>query len=555
MSLATQLFRRSREIGRFELPVERTLATTTAAANFERNRAALERVWSRAVLCLPDALPELEWIYARDGALSARHVDRQWFADCSVPRRAAERMFVNLFVAGPTAVMLAPTHAQQIRAVLNRLRSDQVLIAIIPGEFTAGVIAACEDFSDDISAGRLWLACGPDWADELTAIFERNEGISPASMMIRVPGLNADVVDAIQKPCEAILAKHGQSHKQRCELLMVKPRFPRTPATRGCVVTGTFELWNDAAELLEAAADGSPIECVRVNAAKPAVASILQFARAADGADVVVTANLGRIDRSNVVPTNVPWVTWATTRVPSFEPTAAGDLLVIADEAFRATATNAGWPSSRIRVAAEPREPVAIVPSALPAIIADHTPITTPKSIHDMSSHRVIWDAVSRELTVDPLKLTTSPTAYLHGWCDRVGVTREGFPVATVLESLIAPLFIRELAIHLQRRGVKFALWGRGWDAIDALREAWRGPITDHTTWTNALAASSAIYDVWPTSVAHPARRGGRAVIPTAGASWSGLVQRSKERFSTLATSPAPAFSFAQISAWLSDAA
>lgn len=542
------LLRRARDVGRYEFPTERTDATQAAADNFERNRAALERRWPRAAMCLPDRLPELEWLYARDGALSGRHVDRQWFGECSVPARSAERMFARLQIDSPTAILLGPTHAQQIRVVLEKLSRDQALLVVIPGEFTAGVIAACHDFTDALNAGQLWLAAGPDWEVELQAILDRNEGIAPASVMIRVPGLNSDVVDAVHKPCDLLLSKHAASQKQRVELVMAKPRLPRTPARRLCVMTGAFGLWNDAASQLNdlIASAGDRLDCVRIDTANAAQRSSLYAARAAEGSDAIVTANVGRSDRAGIVPHNVPWTSWATTRVPAFEPNAPLDTLVIADEAMRPLASRAGWPADRVRVGAEPLQDLpAASGEARVSVIADLAPIVVPKPIEDMSSHRVIWDAVERDLIDDPLRVGTSAEAYLHRWCDRVGVPRASFPTSLVVDLLVTPIFIREVTRQLVTRGAPINVWGRGWETVEAVRPMCRGGIADRGQLRVALERTTAILDLWPNAVAHPARRTGRPVLSVAGAMWHELLSSIRTASKLPATPAAQSFDLA----------
>ena len=518
------LLRRAQAVGRFEMPTERTDATTQAAANFERNKAALERSWPRAALCLPDHLPELEWLYARDGTLSARHVDRQWFGDCSVPALAAERMFATFRLDQPTAVLLAPTHGQQIRCVLDRLASDQALIVVIPGEYTAGVAMACVDFTAAITAGRLWIAAGPDWSAELQQILDRNDGIAPASMMIRVPGLNSDVVDAVFKPCETMLAKHAQAHRQRLDLLLAKQRVPHVPARRVCVVGGAFRLWNDAEDRLKSMASEAH---TLVDAANPAQRSALCLARAADGCDAIVTANMGRSDQPGVVPMSLPWQVWATTRVPAHDKSAPLDTLTVADETMRPLAVQAGWPVDRVSVASEPIDDLpALSFDARVAVLADCPTIALPAAIEEMSSHRIVWDAIERDLTTDPLRLTraASADAYVRAWCDRIGVPIASFPTALVLDALIAPLFIREVTRGLVQRGAAIEVWGRGWGEFEAVRPIWRGAIDTRSRLHDALSHTRAIVDLWPLAITHPSRRTGRVTIGTDGRSWEELL-------------------------------
>jgi hypothetical protein len=537
VSLAQAILAHPRRLSRFEFPVDGTQATTLAASNFERNRAAIERCCPRAVLGLPDLLPELEWLFARDGALSARHVDGRWFNDISVPRRAAERMLKSLAIVGTTAVLLAPTHASQVRRVLDLLPRAHALIVVIPGELAAGVIAACEDFSADITAGRLWLATGPDWNDELKAILETNVGLTPPQTMIRVPGLNTPVVEHVARPCEGFLALHAKNHKQLIALLHAKPRALRKPARRVCVVATAFSLWSDAGHLLGEAAKQSSLECVTVYASSPTQTSDLKLARSLDGCDAVVTANVGRADRPGVVPDDVPWITWATgATVPVRIAAAKGDRLVVADESVRAIARAAGWGDEEIGVATEPSycgrvgagherdvhateesQPPAMKEERRPAIVLDLKPVVIPKSIEEMSSLKLVWEIVERELIQRPLAARGGVEKFVLACADRVGVPREGFPVATFRDQLVLPTFAREVAIELARLDAEFLIFGSGWDAVPSLATRWRGAVRTAEEFAACLAATSAIIDVWPETPTHAARRVGLPLVSVWG--------------------------------------
>lgn len=512
MSLAEPLIEFSHRIGRYEYPVEQSAAFAEASRNYSANLAALEAVWPRTLLSIPETLPELEWLYARDGTLSGRYVEKRWIGGVSVPGKAAARMLGKVAVTGSSAVLLAPTHALQVRTVLDRMTRQQVLLVVIPAEQTAGTLLGCADFSVDLRAQRLWLACGPEWAEELTRILEAQDGIAPASMMIRVPGLNAATVERVLKPCEAILAQHSQMHRSQLAQIHARPRSPSRPPRRICTVAGPFELWNDAAFLLAKA----PASCssVTLESAMPTHSSALKFARAAEGCDAVVTANLGRADLPSVVPENVPWITWATTnRVARHHPSASLDRLIIADPAQREMAMNAGWPESSIFLGREPTRAPGTDSAGMPAIIADLPRPLMPRSVEEMSSQRLVWDRVEHEVAENPFCIGSSPVDYLLSVAEQIGMARVALPVELFVTELLIPCFARSLAHLLSRREVKFQVFGRGWDVVPDLGSRWRGPVETEADLENALGSTRLLIDVWPGLPVHAARRCGRPTI------------------------------------------
>jgi hypothetical protein len=514
VTLATPLIALSRRIGRFEHPIESTRALEEAVRNFEINKSALEAVWPRSVFCVPETLAELEWLYARDGSLSARHVDGQWLSQVSIPERAARKMLGKAIVNGSSAVMIAPTHAQQIRAMLDRMSKQQVLIVVIPGEYIAGTILACADFSADIRAQRLWLACGPDWPEEIHAILDTHEGIAPPSMMIRVPGLNAETVERVLKHCETMLARHSTTHRTQLGLLQAKPRFPQRPPKKVCVVTGAFKLWDDAAYLLGQAAGRGPIESIVLDASTGTQTSALRLARTVDGCDAIVTANLSRTDLPQVVPENVPWITWMTTnRIPRPDPAASFDRLIVADASQRSLATDAGWDGARVVVGQEPIRCNTTSRAATPAIIADLPRMTMPRAVEEMSSQRLVWERVEHDITRNPFCIGSQPLEYIYNIAAEIGLGRTSFPIDTFRTELLVPCFMRSFAKLLASRGVKFAIYGRGWEAVEELASRSKGPLETDSALANALASSSILLDVWPGEPTHPARRAGKPML------------------------------------------
>jgi hypothetical protein len=528
--------------GRFEFPTEQSDATTQAAANFELNRAALERVWPRAVIALPEHFPDVEWLFARDGSLSARHIDGEWVGGQSVPRLAAQRLYGKFVLSGSTGALLAPTHAQQMVRVLDRTSARQAVIAIIPGETTAGILMSCADFSQAILDRRLWIAVGPDWRVELKAILDTNDGIAPISMMIRVPGLNQHELDLVQKSCDQTLATHNQAHRHLVSMIHAKPRSPNRPATSALVVGGAFELWNDGPSMLGELAARSTLRCEVLDSSRPDQSSALRLARRAEANDAIVMANVGRADLANIVPDNVPWVTFATHRVPGFVASAPMDVVVVVDEASRERATLAGWPAAQVRFAVEPVDVLPLETGAGAAVIADCPVIVMPQSIHDMSSHRLAWEWVEQTLSADPLALGGAfggaIDPLLQAAATKAGVPAESMPVDVLRDQLIAPLFVREMTRQLVRRA-GLRVFGQGWDQLPDVASAWRWSVGSKDELKAALKQSAVLVDLWPTQSTHRVRRVGRPTLRAWGRSWSALL--GDLRSASLATRPTKA--------------
>src|SRR4051812_36646301 len=102
----------------------------------------------------------VEWVFARDGSLTALDRNGKWHGGCSVPHRAAEELLGSLEISANVACFLAPAHAAQIAIALDRLKAHQAVIAVVPEMGDLNIALHCDDFAKDIAAHRLWFVAG-----------------------------------------------------------------------------------------------------------------------------------------------------------------------------------------------------------------------------------------------------------------------------------------------------------------------------------------------------------------------------------------------------------
>ena len=122
----------------------RILRREMAVRELSANRLALSLANSSPRPATTDAPPAGSWIFARDGALTFMLANDRWWAGCSVPKQAARFMLKNMEVPGNVACFLAPTHAAQLRVALDKLESQQAIVAIVPDAQTLSVILHCD---------------------------------------------------------------------------------------------------------------------------------------------------------------------------------------------------------------------------------------------------------------------------------------------------------------------------------------------------------------------------------------------------------------------------
>jgi hypothetical protein len=480
--------------------------TLSAPASNAVDLAAAHCAANAAAMGLTLALPNADWVFARDGALTTRDAG-QWLGGCSVPRRAAEVMTRNLTSRGRSIAMLLPTHAQQIVATLHKIDPTVAVIAMLSEAAALPTMLGCCDFSADIRSGRLHFA----WDESsMQNVFDQQPGLAVPQQFIRLPVTDeakaAGPIAWAQRVFNVVVAQH------RARLTAARSSWK--PAARAVVLAGQqFTLWNDAGVALSQVAGVDAIDLDH-----PLHAAAAWVAEQTQNAAAVITANFGRADDASADPASVdqPWITWITRpRVPAFAASSPRDLLLLADEDFRSLACAAGWPSENMRSGSWPViKPTAPLHPVL-AIIVDLPDLSPPAEVNDFSSWRVVWEAVASELRQHPQRLGSDSTAYLDAVRQRCGAAKENFPQTLFIERLIAPMYAVGVAVWLAREGLPIALHGHGWDAFDSLAPHWHGPICSADQLQSAISAAGVI-DPFLTA-AHPIRGVRVPVVRTLG--------------------------------------
>ena len=187
------------------------IAAERAAANCVVNLAALASQQPALASSQLHCPAELSWHFARDGCLTAMHDGTRWWANCSVPLAAARFMLKSMEVVGTTGCFLNPLHAAQLRVALDMLHSRQAVVAIVPDDQTLAVLLHTDDFSHDITAGRLWFASGRQWESELKAIFHDNPGLPTPAEFIRPITADSEATNSLIEPAQRVFAQVSES--------------------------------------------------------------------------------------------------------------------------------------------------------------------------------------------------------------------------------------------------------------------------------------------------------------------------------------------------------
>ncbi|HSU66353.1 MAG TPA: hypothetical protein VLJ39_05760 [Tepidisphaeraceae bacterium] len=500
--------------------LNRSAASERAAANREANERALQQ--SQPDLCILELPPDLEWVFARDGSLTALLGGSTWWAGCSLPKRAARFMLKDIDVAGVTACFLHPTHAAQLRVALGHLEARQAILAIQPDPKSLAVALHCEDFSQDIAAGRLWFVAGEDWPAALEALLARNPGLPTPSQFIRPILSEPEAADRLIEPAQAVFTEVGARRtailrERAAELLKIRP-----PTGRVCVVAPTtFRLWDDAGRVLrEIELAGSGFTVRPFDPDQPTCASPLALAEMASDCDAVIAPNLYRSSVPEMVSAGIPWISWVTSpRIPSADGSSKRDRLLLADKDWQAAAQQAGWTPSQIRIAGWPPVANASHPSRMPAglaLVADTVTLTPPKHVESFSSHLLLWEHIRAELTSDPFAIDDVHD-YLKTRMARYQIDSSGFDAGAFVDGLVVPAFQQGVANLLFEEGLAFSLFGKGWNPMQFGTQL-QGPVTSRQQLRAIVSGASALVHLWPTQ-SHPVLSSGPPVIRAFGRS------------------------------------
>lgn len=502
------------------------LAAASARANIAGNLVALGETQPTMADRVRDTETAQNWHFGRDGFLTARDPSTGWLAGCSVPRAAARAMSASLDVPGAGACFLHPFHAAALVSALEKLRPEQMIVAIVPDFHTFVTMLHCADFSFDIAHHRLWLAAGEAWIDELASVFSTYDGLPTPTQFVRLRDAHDETAEALIPAAQRIIGEQVSLRAEKLAALRSRIVTRSTDclmSTRvGIISNLQFRLWNDAGDAL--ASIGRSLGCAILDADLPTTSSVYATADFVSRHEAVVTANLFRPEG---VSKDVAWLTWVTSpAMPAFSTAGACDRLIVAFPELVSLAASQGWPIERIDVARAPalaRGPIDTERRL--TIIADVSSLEPPDHIVDMSSHRLLWEHVREEVVSNPFAVGSDPLRYLRRACERSGVAIDTLDANAMVRQLIEPAYQIGVAKTLLDAGLPLDVYGAGWSHLPA--GIWKGLITTRQGFIAAARSAGILVHAWPSDAPHPLSRCGVAVVARCD-SRSELLSRAK---------------------------
>lgn len=513
-----------------EVDLPPSQAQRQADAHFQSNFAALTKSQPDLARRIEQMPAPLEFVFGRDGALTARD-DGGWWTGCSLPLATGRELLKTLDLAGVVGCFVHPTHAGQLRACFERIRPKQAIIAIVPDFLALSVILRCDDFSNPIEAARLLFAAGWDWDQRLAEIFQKHPGMPLPQQFIRTALLEDEHLQKFTTDAQAIVSLETARRGERVAMMRSRAQRRNTNTGRWVVAAGSQFKLGDMAGLALSATLGNASNVTVLDPDDPRQASPLAIAAVAADADAVVVADVFRSDMPDLLAQRIAWITWVTkTRLAPPDPNAPGDGIIVADPRWAIPARDAGWAAHRIEVGGWPGLGPKSAPGGrgkvkLLGLVADTFALDVPTQVKQFSSHALLWEMIADELTANPLSLAAQPREYLRRQMAKLDVKDEGFDQSSFLDRLIYPAYHQGLAGLALRAGLPLALLGRGWLEIPEFAPYACGPISGLEPLFIALSDCGALIHPLPEMMAHPIYTLGLPIVQPAGLTSARLVQ------------------------------
>ena len=246
--------------------------------------------------------------------------DGRWWADCSLPLRAARAMLKTLEPRGTVGCFLAPPLAAHVGWRWTRRNRTRPSSSCSP---MSGRCGSC--FSPRTSpATSPPAACGSPAAttglarcDACSTI----DGLPTPTQFIRLPGADGELIDGLIQGSQAVfgqvIAARAAEIRRRCAEW--KPGGDRHAASASSPgrASGCGMMRAGAASVdrrTPAATSNGTSSTPTTPSAPPRAAGRTRLR-----CDGLITANTSRADAPELLPLELPWLTWVTTpdRVPS----------------------------------------------------------------------------------------------------------------------------------------------------------------------------------------------------------------------------------------------
>ena len=456
-----------------------------------RNLAALRSVAPELAAALAAPLPEEERYapaWTRDRQISLRRTDADgqvhWFARSSIPQARALALLDQFAIGSGNILLPGVSSGHEARLLCDRIGPPRAVFVWETSPLALRLALRLIDLSEPMARERLVpLVCPLDaLASTFVAWLRTHPGHLPPERLMMYPWQShaeleafRSVIEGVHRDIEteraAALAKVGKAgvatgnlDRPSLGLLALHPRD---------LNWATLDALAGAARSLGGAAT---ISDIRTPGDLHPLARAERF-RQASSLHAAILLDIPRGDVTELLPEQLPVVTWLTGQLPPDSLTArigTGDALAVPNARLADLAAGAGIPRSRITICPPP----CLTPTEAAsdtnrdidiAVFADLVPTEPATFGHTLETHAQVWNAAVELLKKDLDSFSEPRVASTFSEAERRLKIRIDEPrireaMVSVLTQFVGPgLLWRRLVAEMTDHRLQVQLWGSGW--------------------------------------------------------------------------------------------
>jgi len=488
---------------------ETSTAAVVALRNWDSNLRFLEKEGQD---CYPAFRADLEFVYGRDGTLTARTAG-DWYRNCSVPKAAAIAQLRDLAAPSSCVCILDPAHPAVIRLILERFRPSQAVVVVVPSKEHFSALLCFDDLSEAIQAGRLLFAWGCDWQSRLATIFNRHTGLAIPGQFIRLEGTTPLDSDALIAESQPVFAAAGVARQRRLDGLCQVSRSSRSG--RLLLVAGKqFRLWSDPTEWVSAEITPHFAKVEWFDTDSPLAATPLALAEAAQACDALLAMDEFRPESLPPEVLGRPWITWVSQGlIPKRTAANCSDSLVVADKLWAERAAKQDWERNRVGVGT-PEFDAAPPPHAGTATMICDLPNLRPAAdLEHFSSLRLLWESLYDRLSESPFDAIDRADEVVAQSMRQLQIDPSRVSLDRFSKGIVPAAFAVGLVRQLLQMGVPLRLYGDGWQQVSEAASVWNGPVKSRESFRAIINSTHTLIHSNPSSQWHPIDAYPRRVI------------------------------------------
>lgn len=475
----------------------------------------------------------------RDGWATLRRKTRDgkrtWIGRTSMPTISAPALLENFEDGGGNVVFFGAGQGMEVSLLLDGVKRHQTLFILEPDAVELAGVLCLFDYRAVLGRRSLVLVVATDPLEELLRFLKEHAGFDPPLRFLQWPWQDPIEIMRLKSGLEdmhATIGRHREGEVGRMALaLRSRSGGKKSDPRSSCVVISRRDdvdarMAFGGLVALDGEAGGSkedgPWRICGVDWHRPGHTSAVGLLEVIDRGNpqFVLLLNEVREQLGPLLSVDVPVVSWFlgprhAAAVGSAGP-GAGDKLFADSPATARRLARGGIPEDRIRILCAGADQsvlaatdqlvlgcadTAVAPGCDVAVLAYAADLSPSAWGIELGTLASIWRATvealvrqAEEVSADQLprileqvvrrgRVTLSDAHLRDDLVDRLEFD--------VSQTILTSYYVRALV----RGGIRVRLWGRGWEAVEDLRDMWAGPLPEGAGLGEVLAGSKIVLD------------------------------------------------------------